>query len=191
MGIVVCDGATDAAHFEGVKHGALDLAFAELPLARGPFEHAVLMSDPRFLVVAADHPLATRPTPPSLSEIASLELIVHPAWRALPHLEWLLRGAGATPVLRERALTPAAMQGLVRAAQGATILPHSAVDFGDTEVAALDVGHVLKPATVVLYWHAERQLSPAVAKLRRSIEAACSKVPPAPQGQLEPTLSVA
>jgi DNA-binding transcriptional LysR family regulator len=191
MSVMVSEGATDAAHFEPIEAGELDLAFAELPLRPGPFDHVALMSDPRCLVVPADHPLALRPRPPSLAEIATLELIVHPAWRGLPHLDWLLRAGQAEPVLRECVLTPAAIQGLVGAAQGATVLPYSAIDVADTHVAAIDLGHLLEPATIALYWHADRQLPTAVADLRDAIQAACARRPPATGGQPEPALSVA
>src|SRR5918911_2242657 len=85
--VTLTESANDEELLALVERGDLDLTFSDLPLTDGPFDSVELMRDPYVLVVAADSPLAAREAPPSLREIAELDLITHKHCRTLKRLE--------------------------------------------------------------------------------------------------------
>src|SRR5581483_2501308 len=80
--------------FERVANGALDVAFATLPLEIGPFAYVAVCDDPCVLVVPAESPLAARTEPLPTAELAHVPLIRQTRWRLMPLVEAQLRAAG-------------------------------------------------------------------------------------------------
>src|SRR5947209_7705632 len=81
---------TDAADLlRLLEHGELDLTFADLPLAEGPFEWEEILRDPYVLVVPAADPLAAREAAPPLRDLAHVPIV---GWRKEGMPEAYLRG---------------------------------------------------------------------------------------------------
>ena len=75
ISVVPVETRSDTALFEMVEVGDVDVAFCQLPLLDGPFEHVELIDDPFVLLVPAESPLADRDEPPPLREIERMPLI--------------------------------------------------------------------------------------------------------------------
>ncbi|MGH3042320.1 MAG: LysR family transcriptional regulator substrate-binding protein, partial [Gaiellaceae bacterium] len=148
--------------FGGVESGELDAAFAELPLEHGPFESSELMLDPLELLVPTDSPLARRTTTPSLREITEQPLIANTTWRMHELVEAEMRVAGGEPKRSFTASTNAAVQALVGAGLGVAIMPRLAIDHDEPTTESIDLGGVLRPRTLVLYWLRDRHGSEAL-----------------------------
>jgi len=141
-----------------LEHGELDLAFAELPLADGPFEWAELLQDPYVLLVDADSDLAKLETAPSLREVGKLPLIGR---RSTDEPERHL--AGRVPNLNVvfRTDDNGTLQALVAEGLGVAIEPRLVVDQKDRAVQMLPFGTRIPPRTIVLAWHRDRYRSQA------------------------------
>ena len=160
-----------------VERGELDLSFEMLPLADGPFEVRELIEDPHVLLVAADHPLARRRDPPSLSDIAPLPLI---SYRDYSHsgtrLEELLRGRVAEPRVVFRSDDNGAVQGMVGAGLGVALVPALAVDTRDRAVVALRLTEAVPPRVLCLVWHRDRYRSPAARAFADAAARLCREI---------------
>src|SRR6266511_3204952 len=75
--VTLTESADDTELLGLVERGDLDLTFSDLPLVEGPFESVELLRDPYVLVVPAESRLAQRDAPPTLREVAELDLIGH------------------------------------------------------------------------------------------------------------------
>jgi DNA-binding transcriptional LysR family regulator len=154
--VTVTEARSDESLFAAVESGELDTAFAELPLAPGPFEATKVMEDSCVLLVQAGSPLAQAATPPTLAEIAELPLVGHTSWRMPELIERQLRASGLEPRYVVSLDGNTAVQALVAAGLGAAILPRLSVDDSDPGVALLDLDAILPPRTLVVYRHRER-----------------------------------
>jgi DNA-binding transcriptional LysR family regulator len=167
--VVPTEAATDAGLFELVARGELDLAFADLPLPPGPFEHRRLLEDPYVLLVTRDSPLAAGPEPPRLEEIVRLPLIGYAGGREQPGVEAQLRALGLRPEFVFRTDVNATVHGLVAAGVGAAIVPRLCAERVDPRLAVVELGDRLRPRVLALFWHRERQLPAAVAEFREAV----------------------
>ena len=156
--VALTESASDEELLELVERGELDLTFADLPLTEGPFEFVELLRDPWLLVVPADSPLADRPTPPPLREIANLDLIGFRQCRSMTQIEAALR----RPIeFVFRSDHNGTVQGLVGAGVGAALLPSLAVDPNDEATRQIELGANVPPRLIAVAWHRDRHKSPA------------------------------
>jgi DNA-binding transcriptional LysR family regulator len=156
--VALSESASDEELLELVERGELDLTFADLPLTDGPFEFVELLRDPWLLVVPKESPLADRPTPPSLREIANLDLIGFRQCRSMTQLEAALR----RPIdFVFRSDHNGTVQGLVGAGVGAALLPSLAVDPNDEATRQIELGANVPPRVIAVAWHRDRYRSPA------------------------------
>jgi DNA-binding transcriptional LysR family regulator len=144
-----------------LERAELELSFGLLPAPEGPFEAFELLRDPYVLLVAADSPLADRPEPPTLSEIAAQPLIGFAACRQERWLEASLHARAARPRWVFRSDDNATIQAMAAAGVGAALVPRLTVDAGDQRTVAIALGELLPPRRLGIVWHAERTLSPA------------------------------
>jgi DNA-binding transcriptional LysR family regulator len=152
------EAANDGDLLREVERGGLDLAYMMFPLVDGPFEAVELLSEPFYLLTAAD--AATRRTP-SLRDIARMPLIgygpVRPELRPEARLPEL-------PRVVFRSNDDATIHGLVAAGVGSALLPRLSVDAGYPGVRAIPLGTRLPPRRIGLAWHRDRELPPAAAE---------------------------
>jgi DNA-binding transcriptional LysR family regulator len=159
----------------GVERGDLDLTFWSLPLPDGPFEVLELMLDPHVLLVPRGSPLASRNRRLTLRELAELPLIGYRntlAFSAEAHLH----ARGITPRFVFRSDESATVQGLVASGYAPAIVPRLTVNLDDPRVAALDVGDLVPPRTIVLVRHRDRYSSPAAQAFRDVARDVCSEL---------------
>jgi DNA-binding transcriptional LysR family regulator len=182
------EAPTDAALFELVERGELELSFADLPLRPGPFEHAELMSDPYVLLVAADSPLARSNRPAAMDDIAPLPLIGHWTCRVLPRVEAELRSNGVEPNFVFRSDTISTVQALVGAGVGSALVPRLTVDPLDdrTVVVELDEAMPVQPRVISLFWHRDRYRSPAVLGFVDAAQSICAQITAELEGKVRP-----
>jgi len=143
--------------FERVANGALDVAFATLPLEIGPFAYVAVCDDPCVLVVPAESPLAARTEPLPTAELAHVPLIRQTRWRLMPLVEAQLRAAGVDADFVMEVATSATAQALVAEELGAAIMPRLAVDEHDPRTATIDLTGLLPQARIAVFWHADRE----------------------------------
>jgi len=141
-----------------LEHGELDLAFAELPLADGPFEWAELLQDPYVLLVSASSDLAKLDAAPSLREVGKLPLLGR---RSTDEPERHLAGRVPNLDVVFRTDDNGTLQALVAERLGVAIEPRLVVDQKDRAVKMLPFGTRIPPRTIVLAWHRDRYRSQA------------------------------
>ena len=154
--LIPVEAATDAALFEQIERGTLDMAFVELPLEPGPFEHHPLRSDPWVLLVQAGSPLARTGTPPDASALAGLPLIAPTGPRSYARVEAYLAEHAVAPRVVIRTETEVTIQALVGSGLGVAIVPRLAVDERDPRIAAIELTDV-PPRSLALCWLRDRQ----------------------------------
>jgi DNA-binding transcriptional LysR family regulator len=159
--MTLVESGSDEELLADIERGELDLAFALLPLADGPFACAELMRDPWMLLVPADSPLAKRAGPVSLDEVANLPLIGARLHRCRMHVDAHFRACGLEPRYVFRSDENGTVHGLVAAGMGVGIVPRLAVDPRDERVVALPFESSLAPRAIALAWHRDRHRPPA------------------------------
>ena len=181
--VEVEEAPSDRDLFALVESGDLDAAFAELPLAEGPFEGAEVLIDPCVLLVPAGSARAEAGPPATLEELVELPLVRIQGWPMLDLIETQLRAGGIEPRFTLRADANATVQALVAAGCGAAIMPRLAIAGDDPRVVALDVGELLPPRRLALYWHKGRRRRETLerfhAAVRRAGEALARDAAPA------------
>jgi DNA-binding transcriptional LysR family regulator len=150
--------ADDAELLRLVEHGELDLTFADLPLAEGPFEAVELLRDPYVLLVPSDSPLADRETAPSRRELAALPLV---GWRSVRDAEDHLRGRVPNLNVVFRTDDNGTLIGLVAEGIGFAVVPRLVVNPRNPAVVALPFGTRIPARIVALAWHRDRYRSAA------------------------------
>ena len=171
--VALTESASDEELLELVERGELDLTFADLPLTEGPFEFVELLRDPWLLVVPADSPLADRPTPLPLREIANLDLIGFRQCRSMTQIEAALR----RPIeFVFRSDHNGTVQGLVGAGVGAALLPSLAVDPNDEATRQIELGANVPPRLIAVAWHRDRHKSPAARAFTELATAVCAEL---------------
>jgi DNA-binding transcriptional LysR family regulator len=158
-----------------VERGELDLAFAMLPLADGPFESLEVFQDPYVVVLPADHELAGAGRA-SLGDLGGLQLIGNRACRStrLAESELSLRGVDLEVAFRSD--DNGTVQGLVASGFGAALVPLLAVDPNDERVRLLDVEPEIPHRRIALAWHRDRHRSPAARAFLELAAEVCANV---------------
>src|ERR671933_859211 len=175
--LALTESASDAELLELVERGALDLAFADLPLTEGPFEHVELLRDPYVLVVPADSPLADRATPPTGREIAALDLIGYRSCRSTQRIESVVRERLNFVFRSDHNGT---VQGLVGAGVGAALVPRLTLEPHDESIVELDLGPRVPPRLIALAWHRDRYRTPAAQAFVDTALEVCAELQPEP-----------
>ena len=155
--VTLTESANDEELLSLVERGQLDLTFADLPVTEGPFEWVELLRDPYVLVVAADSPLADRERPPSLREIAELDLISHKHCRTVQSIEPLF-GRPVDFVFRSD--HNQTVQALVASGVGSALVPRLTMDPEDPTTVMIELPKV-PPRVIALAWHRDRYRTPA------------------------------
>jgi molybdate transport repressor ModE-like protein len=155
--VTLTESADDEELLAHVERGELDLTFADLPLTDGPFEWVELLRDPYVLVVAAESPLARRDKPPSLREVAELDLISHKHCRTAKRLEPMF-GVPLDFVFRSD--HNQTVQALVAAGVGSALVPRLTMDPEDPTTAMIEMPKLM-PRVIALAWHRDRYRTPA------------------------------
>jgi DNA-binding transcriptional LysR family regulator len=169
LAIEIEEVPADRALFARVEAGTLDIAFGEIPLEPGPFEWIELLADPCVLLVTADSEAAAAGIPASLGELVALPLIRVSGWPHLDLIERQLTAEGLEPKYTLRADGNATIQALVGAGCGSAIMPRMAVQEHDPRVLVWDIGHLLPPRRLVLYWNGSRQRRDALDLVRGAV----------------------
>jgi DNA-binding transcriptional LysR family regulator len=143
-----------------VRHGALDFAFALLPLDTDAFECRELVHD--GLVLVSGHGDRRIGRVRSLSDLDGVPLIIYRTCRSaaavLAHLEL----HGVVPNVVFRSDDNAAIKEMVRAGIGVAILPELWTQLGGNDGLDLSpLTGLVPPRVVVLAWRKHRLLTPA------------------------------
>ena len=165
--VALTESANDGELLAHVERGGLDLTFSDLPVTEGPFEWVELLRDPYVLVVAADSPLAEREKPPTLREIAELDLIGHKHCRTVQRLEPVF-GRPLDFVFRSD--HNQTVQALVSAGVGSALVPQLTMDPDDPTTVMIELPRV-PPRVIALVWHRDRYRTPAARAFVETAEA--------------------
>jgi molybdate transport repressor ModE-like protein len=170
--VSLTESADDAELLALVERGELDLTFADLPLVDGPFESLELLRDPYVLVVPAGSPLSGRPAPPSLREIAQLDLIGHKHCRTLEQLKTVFRQPLRFVFQSDHNQT---VQALVAAGVGVALVPRLTVDADDETTDVVEL-QKLPPRLIAIGWHRDRYRTPAARAFVETAQAVCAEL---------------
>jgi DNA-binding transcriptional LysR family regulator len=170
--VTLTESANDVELLNLVERGELDLTFSDLPLTDGPFDSAELLRDPYVLVVPADSPLAERDAPPTLREIAELDLIGHKHCRTLMHLETVFRRPLHFVFQSDHNQT---VQALVASGVGCALVPQLTMDPEDETTALLELPKV-PPRLIALAWHRDRYRTPAARAFIETAQEVCAEL---------------
>jgi DNA-binding transcriptional LysR family regulator len=157
--VIIDETSGDERNFARLGGGDLDIMITELPLAAGPFEHALLERDRYVLLVAAGSPLAEQDELACVDQLSRLPLIVAAPVRQQDPIVTRLHDSmvDQPPWLRPR--TIASVQAMVGAGLGAGILPRLAVDTRDASTKIIEIPSLLPERLIVLAKHREREYS--------------------------------
>jgi len=158
-----------------VERGELDLTFAMLPLADGPFDAQEVLRDPYVLVVPADHELAAAGRG-VLADLGDVPLIGNRACRStrLAESELEMRGVDLDVVFRSD--DNGTVQGLVASGFGVALVPLLAVEPNDERVRLLEVEPEIPHRRIALAWHRDRHRSPAARAFLELAAEVCADV---------------
>jgi DNA-binding transcriptional LysR family regulator len=163
--VQLVESASDPELLRDIERGELDLTFAMPPLSEGPFELVELMRDPWVLLVPHDSPLARRPQPLSLRDVAKLPLIAPRLCASLEQINAHFRARGLEPNYVHHLDENNIVHGLVAAGAGVGLIPNLAVDENDARVVAVGLGPKVPPRVIALVWHRDRYRLPAAEAL--------------------------
>lgn len=155
--VTLTESANDGELLALVERGDLDLTFADLPLTDGPFESVELLRDPYVLVVAAGSELAERDAPPTLRELAELDLIGHKHCRTVKQAEANIRRPLNFVFRSDHNQT---VQALVASGVGSALVPRLTMDPHDDSTKMIELPK-LPPRLIALAWHRDRYRTPA------------------------------
>jgi DNA-binding transcriptional LysR family regulator len=170
------ESASDPALLAAVERGELDLTFAMPPLPEGPFEMVELMRDPWVLLVRHDSPLASRPDPLPLREVASLPLIAPRLCASLGQIHTHFRSRGLEPNYVYHLDENNIVHGMVAAGAGIALVPKLAVDTNDERVVALPLGPKVPPRDIAIAWHRDRYRLPAAEAFVELAQELCAEL---------------
>lgn len=175
VALEVHDAIDDRELLPLIESGALDLAFSALPAEDGPFEMVELLRDPWLLLTQPRSPLAARPRPLRLGDLAGTPLIAFAAGNGVQlRLEEAFHAKGLVPHIVLRANESAAIHGLVASGYASALMPALAVDLSHPGLALVEMD--VEPRGVTIVWHADRTHSPAAAAFVEQARAVCSDV---------------
>jgi molybdate transport repressor ModE-like protein len=170
--VTLTESADDEELLGLVERGELDLTFADLPLPDGPFDSIELMRDPFVLVVDAGSPLAKRETPPTLREIAELDLIGHKHCRAVKQVESAFRRPLEFVFLSDHNQT---VQAMVASGVGSALVPRLTVDPEDETTRVLELPKV-PPRRISIAWHRDRYRASSAEGFAEMAQAVCAEL---------------
>jgi DNA-binding transcriptional LysR family regulator len=147
-----------------LEQGALDLAFAVLPLPPGRFEWIELYTDPFVASIAAGSPLA-RKDQVSLDELAVLPLVCFRSCRVTETALNHLRAAGREPNVVFRSDHNETVQGAAAAGLGAALLPRLAADERDRRTRQMRIVPPMSPRVIAAVWQSGQDLPAAAGAL--------------------------
>lgn len=162
--------------------GELDIAFTHLPRADAELATMWVLDDPWFLVVAADHPLASRPvlTP---AQVAAERVLGYDSCQARVAMDREMEGAGAPGRYTSCTDDNGMLQGLAAAGVGHALMPLLSIDPFDSRVVAVPIDGV-SPRQIGLAWHPRRALPEGVAPFVEATRTACAALRPTAQERL-------
>ena len=170
--VMLTESASDEELLSLVERGELDLTFADLPLTEGPFDSIELLRDPFVLVVPADSPLASRESPPTLREVAELDLIGHKHCRQMKQLESAFRRPLVFVFLSDHNQT---VQAMVTTGVGHALVPKLTVNAGDDATRLIELTR-LPPRLISIAWHRDRYRAPATRAFAETAQAVCAEL---------------
>jgi DNA-binding transcriptional LysR family regulator len=159
--VQLTESASDPELLGYIEHGDLDLTFAMPPLPEGPFESVELMRDPWVLLVPHDSPLAARPDPLPLRDVAKLPLIAPRLCASQDQIVAHFRSRGLEPNFVYNLDENNIVHGLVAGGVGIGLIPNLAVDPNDDRVVAVGLGPRVPPREIAIVWHRDRYRLPA------------------------------
>ncbi len=168
--VTLTESANDVELLELVERGDLDLTFSDLPLVEGPFASVELLRDPYVLVVPSDSSLAD--SPPSMREIAELDLIGHKHCRTLTHLETTFRRPLRFVFRSDHNQT---VQALVASGVGSALVPRLTMDPEDESTILIDLPKV-PPRVIAFAWHRDRYRTPAARAFVETAQEVCAEL---------------
>jgi DNA-binding transcriptional LysR family regulator len=168
--VTLTESADDTELLELVERGDLDLTFSDLPLVDGPFDSVELLRDPYVLVVPVESPLAD--SPPSMREIAELDLIGHKHCRTLTHLETTFRRPLRFVFRSDHNQT---VQALVASGVGSALVPRLTMDPEDESTVLIDLPKV-PPRLIAFAWHRDRYRTPAARAFVETAQEVCAEL---------------
>jgi DNA-binding transcriptional LysR family regulator len=166
------ESADDLELLDLVERGELDLTFSDLPLVEGPFESVELVRDPYVLVVPAGSELARRDTPPTIREIAELDLIGHKHCRTLAHVEASSRRPLHFVFRSDHNQT---VQALVSSGVGSALVPRLTMDPEDETTTLIGLPKVA-PRLIAIAWHRDRYRTPAAQAFVETAQEVCAEL---------------
>jgi molybdate transport repressor ModE-like protein len=172
--VLLVEDASDRRLLEQVETAELDLAFAMLPLADGPFAAVEVVRDPYVVLLAANSPAAERTHALGPRELARLPLIGFRHSQAYP--EAFLRAQGIAAQVRFRIDDNETLVGLVAAGLGAALVPRLTVDPAREDVVQLEIAAKLPPRLIAIVWHRDRARAQAATDLVDLARALCADV---------------
>jgi DNA-binding transcriptional LysR family regulator len=171
--VSLVESESDEELLAGIERGELDLCFALLPVLDGPFAYRELMRDPWMLLVPADHPLAARDLPVSLTKAAQMPLIGPRLHRCRTDIDAHFRNRGLHPDYVFRSDENGTVHSLVAAGFGIGIVPQLTINPRDDRVTSVPLEPKVTPRTIALAWHRDRYQQPAAAQFIHHATALC------------------
>jgi molybdate transport repressor ModE-like protein len=170
--LTLTESADDVELLQLVERGDLDLTFCDLPLVEGPLESVELLRDPYVLVVPAGSELASRDSPPTVREIADLDLIGHKHCRTLAHVEANSRRPLHFVFRSDHNQT---VQALVSSGVGSALVPRLTMDPEDETTTLIELPKVA-PRLIALGWHRDRYRTPAAQAFVETAQDVCAEL---------------
>lgn len=153
--VVVDETPTDP-ELAALERGARDLAFGVLPLADGPFEATVVLTDPWVLVAERSSAVVRRGPPRTLRELRGIPVLASRSTLESPPCLNCLRAAGVNPSEALRSENDSVVQGFAAAGLGVAVMPRLAVNDADERIASVELGELIPPRRIAIVWHADR-----------------------------------
>jgi DNA-binding transcriptional LysR family regulator len=149
-----------------IEHGALDVAFGELPPSSGPLESYELFSDPYVLLVRdeaneSDAEIRSRIYEEPLPLIGP----VHPEASARIEAQLQARGIDFRYVFSSESVTT--VQALVAAGLGVAIVPRFCLGLPSAGIKPISLDGILLQRSFGMYWQRERQHTQMIEGLRQ------------------------
>jgi molybdate transport repressor ModE-like protein len=163
--VELAEALHDLDFLRSLERGVMDLAFVDLPLPPGPFETALVLTDPYVLVAQAGSDQARMCPPRTLGDLARLPLIAFRACKRIDPVAGQLRAIGLAANVVLRSDYNEAVQGYAAAGIGVALMPRLAVNFDDERTVAIELGDLVPPRNIAVAWHAERTPSEAAQAL--------------------------
>jgi DNA-binding transcriptional LysR family regulator len=114
------------------------------------------------VIVSRNHPLASKRGPVTLTDLRDERLIARPGSALSEALQQATGAHGFAPHVAIETSDFRLVYPFVAAGLGLAVVPRSAVEYNNDEVALLPIGPVPITRTVALAWATDRYLTPAM-----------------------------